>query len=52
MWFGVTHLIASRGAYNQNFPAVAEATKLGTVKIVSYDWWAQWLFPKNRALHL
>ncbi|KAL4879418.1 hypothetical protein BJY04DRAFT_95708 [Aspergillus karnatakaensis] len=46
---GVTHLIASRDAFVSNDPAVIEAKRLGTVKIVSYDWLAESLLSRTRS---
>ncbi|KAL4786348.1 hypothetical protein BJX76DRAFT_355253 [Aspergillus varians] len=48
----VTHLIATKESFEQNGPAVAEAKRLRTVKIVSYDWLADSLLSKGRTPRL
>ncbi|KAL2827622.1 hypothetical protein BDW59DRAFT_160259 [Aspergillus cavernicola] len=44
----ITHLIATREAFKQYVSAVDEAKKIGTVKIVSYDWLVDSLLSKGR----
>ncbi|KAJ6145772.1 hypothetical protein N7470_009667 [Penicillium chermesinum] len=44
----VTHLITSLDAYKQNVEAVKMAKKLGTVKIVTYDWLEDSLLQKSK----
>ncbi|KAE8410401.1 hypothetical protein BDV36DRAFT_123267 [Aspergillus pseudocaelatus] len=44
----VTHLVTTKDAYMNNIPAVKEARRLGTVKIVSYEWLEDSLLSRTR----
>ncbi|KAK6835856.1 hypothetical protein RU639_001880 [Aspergillus parasiticus] len=44
----VTHLVTTKDAYMNNIPAVKEARRFGTVKIVSYEWLEDSLLSRNR----
>ncbi|KAE8380533.1 hypothetical protein BDV26DRAFT_290284 [Aspergillus bertholletiae] len=44
----LTHLITTKDAYMNNITAVKEARRLGTVKIVSYEWLEDSLLSRNR----
>ncbi|KAB8265178.1 hypothetical protein BDV32DRAFT_144477 [Aspergillus pseudonomiae] len=44
----VTHLVTTKDAYMNNIPAVKEARRHGTVKIVSYEWLEDSLLSRNR----
>ncbi|PIG88761.1 BRCT domain protein [Aspergillus arachidicola] len=44
----VTHLVTTKDAYMNNIPAVKEARRFGTVKIVSYEWLENSLLSRNR----
>ncbi|KAE8147848.1 hypothetical protein BDV25DRAFT_142366 [Aspergillus avenaceus] len=44
----VTHLIVTKEAYRKSISAVKEAKRLGTVKIVTYDWLEDSLLSKSK----